>query len=61
MKTWFQRDLFAGAAPHASASRYISTKHGKLCMNAKCDVEIMTNGNSTAITVRDGSLVEFYQ
>ena len=51
MKTWFQRDLFAGAAPHASARRYTSTKHGKLCMIVKCDVEIMTNGSSTAITV----------
>lgn len=54
-------DLFAeedwteDAAPLASAGKYLGTQYGRLCMNVKCDVESMTNGSSTAITVRDRS------
>lgn len=61
IETCFRRDLIDDAAPRASAGRYSGTKHGRLCMNLKCDVGSMTNGSSTGITVRDRSLGKFWQ
>lgn len=61
IETCFRRDLIDDAAPRASAGQYSGTKHGRLCMNLKCDVGSMTNGSSTGITVRDGSLGKFWQ